>query len=103
MHAGESVHADGLQLQRLVERLAEQGLELSVSDALVEAVASRGFDPAFGARPIKRSVQRVVEDPLAEALIAEPAEKGSKLRLDWAKGALQVGRAGPPAIAEQDL
>jgi len=44
-----------------------------------------------------------VEDPLAEALIGEPAEKGSKLRLDWAKGALTVGRSGPPAVSEQDL
>ncbi|MEC7752138.1 MAG: AAA family ATPase [Myxococcota bacterium] len=92
-----------LQLRRLEARLADRGLEVSVSDALVEAVASRGFDPAFGARPIKRSVQRLVEDPLAEALIGEPAEKGSKLRLDWAKGALTVGRSGPPAVSEQDL
>ena len=74
-----------------------------MTDALVEAVANRGFDPAFGARPIKRSVQRLVEDPLAESLIAEAAEKGSKLRLDWSKGALHVGRSGPPAASEQDL
>jgi ATP-dependent Clp protease ATP-binding subunit ClpB len=74
------------QLQRLRLRLSEQGFELICSDKLVAAVAKEGFDPAFGARPVKRAVQRMVSDPLATRLLAEPVEKGTTLSLDWRQG-----------------
>jgi ATP-dependent Clp protease ATP-binding subunit ClpB len=74
------------QLNRVVERLEAQEMTLTYSDALVAAVAKEGFDPAFGARPVKRAVQRLVVDPLAARLLAEGWGKGTTVKADWKKG-----------------
>ena len=58
-----------LQLARLRERLAERGLGLELTDAAKELVAEAGWDPAYGARPLKRALQRLVENPLALRLL----------------------------------
>ncbi len=54
-----------IQLQRLAQRLVEQDMTLNVSDAAVAAIAKEGFDPAYGARPLKRVIQRELQNPLA--------------------------------------
>src|SRR3954452_8909033 len=54
-----------LQLQRLRDRLAERRISLDLSDEAVALIAETGWDPAFGARPLKRAIQRLVENPLA--------------------------------------
>src|SRR5207248_1756776 len=54
-----------LQLGRLRERLAERRIELELTDPAKEALAEAGWDPAYGARPLKRAIQRLVENPLA--------------------------------------
>jgi ATP-dependent Clp protease ATP-binding subunit ClpB len=74
------------QLDRLVERLADRDMTLTYSDALVHEVAREGFDPAFGARPIKRAIQRLVSDGLAERMLDEGWEKGAVIRADWKNG-----------------
>ena len=56
-----------LQLRRLRDRLAERGLNLELTDDAKEAVAEAGWDPTYGARPLKRAIQRLVENPLAHA------------------------------------
>ena len=56
-----------LQLRRLRERLADRGLSLELTDEAKEAVAEAGWDPTYGARPLKRALQRLVENPLAHA------------------------------------
>jgi ATP-dependent Clp protease ATP-binding subunit ClpB len=58
-----------LQLERLRSRLAERRIELSLTDGAKERIAEEGWDPAFGARPLKRAIQRLVENPLALALL----------------------------------
>ena len=58
-----------LQLGRLRRRLAERGLELRVADAVKEILAQEGYDPAYGARPLKRVIQRRLADPLAIRLL----------------------------------
>ena len=73
------------QLDRLVVRLAERDLALSYTDGVVRAVAKEGYDPAFGARPIKRAVQRLVSDTLAEHVLREDWTKGTRLEVDWKK------------------
>ena len=77
------------QLNRLVERLASRDIALTYSHSVVQAVAQDGYDPAFGARPIKRAVQRLVSDALAEQMLAEGWEKGTEVELDWSDG-LQI-------------
>lgn len=59
-----------IQLQRLRDRLAERELKLQLSDALMDKLSEAGFDPVYGARPLKRAIQQLLENPLAEAVLA---------------------------------
>jgi len=58
-----------IQLRRVNQRLAERGLTLAADDAARRRLADLGWDPAFGARPLKRAIQGLVEDPIAERLL----------------------------------
>ena len=58
-----------IQLGNLHDRLHERDIELEVSEAALDAISAAGFDPVYGARPLKRAVQRLLENPLAEALL----------------------------------
>jgi ATP-dependent Clp protease ATP-binding subunit ClpB len=71
-----------LQLERLAERLAGSGLNLSVSDAAIDEIAAVGYDPTFGARPLKRVIQKEIENPLATALLKSSYEEGSTVYVD---------------------
>ena len=59
----------GIQLKRLARMIEERGLAIEISDAAKEAIAQEGYDPAFGARPLKRALQRMIIDPLAIRLL----------------------------------
>ena len=71
------------QLDRLVDRMAMRDVRLVYTQSVVQAVAQAGYDPAFGARPIKRAVQRLVSDALAENMLVQGWEKGTQVELDW--------------------
>jgi ATP-dependent Clp protease ATP-binding subunit ClpB len=71
-----------LQLARLRTRLAERGLSLELTDAAKEAIAEAGWDPAYGARPLKRALQRLVENPLALRLLEGDFAEGDTIRVD---------------------
>ncbi|MCF7837380.1 MAG: ATP-dependent chaperone ClpB [Candidatus Marinimicrobia bacterium] len=73
----------GLQLERVNQYLAERRLTLTVSAAARRQLAAEGYDPAYGARPLKRVIQRRVVDALAERLLADGAPAGSALELDY--------------------
>jgi ATP-dependent Clp protease ATP-binding subunit ClpB len=59
----------GIQLRTLAKLIEERGLAIEISDAAKERIAEEGFDPAFGARPLKRALQRLIIDPLAMRLL----------------------------------
>ena len=59
-----------IQVDRLLARIAEQGIEMTLEDEVFNNVAEAGFDPAYGARPLKRLIQRMIENPLAEAILS---------------------------------
>ncbi|MBV8597624.1 MAG: AAA family ATPase [Actinobacteria bacterium] len=87
-----------LQLARLRERLAERGLELDLTDAAKEALAEAGWDPAYGARPLKRSIQRLLENPLALRLLEGDFVAGDVIRADAGDdGQIVFARAGVAA------
>ena len=90
-----------LQLGRLRERLAERKLELEVTDAAKEVLAEEGWDPAYGARPLKRAIQRLLENPLARELLEGRFSEGDTVRVDAHDGELVFERAGvgEPAAA----
>jgi ATP-dependent Clp protease ATP-binding subunit ClpB len=71
-----------LQLERLRHRLAERHIELDLTDAAKELLAEAGWDPAYGARPLKRAIQRLVENPLALRLLAGDFADGDTIRVD---------------------
>jgi ATP-dependent Clp protease ATP-binding subunit ClpB len=81
-----------LQLGRLRERLAERGISLEVTEAAKELLAEEGWDPAYGARPLKRAIQRLLENPLARALLEGRFAEGDTVRVDAADGELVFER-----------
>jgi ATP-dependent Clp protease ATP-binding subunit ClpB len=86
-----------LQLARLRARLAERRLELELTDAAKEALAEAGWDPAYGARPLKRAIQRLIENPLALRLLEGDFAEGDTIRVDADEGEIAFGRAEAPA------
>lgn len=72
-----------IQLDRVVASLQENGLEMSYTEAAVQQIAAEGFDPQYGARPVKRVIQRRVLDKLAVAIIEEKIAKVGAILLDY--------------------
>jgi len=70
-----------IQLDRVRALLADRRLELELSDQAQELIAERGFDPTYGARPLKRVIQRLVQDPLAKRILEGEFPEGSKIRV----------------------
>jgi ATP-dependent Clp protease ATP-binding subunit ClpB len=79
-----------VQLLRVNERLAERGITLVADDAARERLADLGWDPAFGARPLKRAVQGLVEDPIAELLLDGDIAEHGELALSIIGGRLAL-------------
>jgi ATP-dependent Clp protease ATP-binding subunit ClpB len=88
-----------LQLARLRERLTERRIELELTDAAKETLAEAGWDPAYGARPLKRAIQRLVENPLALRLLEGDFADGDTIRLDAEDGELRFEKVGAAAVA----
>ncbi|MGL6252456.1 MAG: AAA family ATPase, partial [Billgrantia desiderata] len=72
----------GIQLDRLRARLAEHGMQLEVSDEAMAQLALAGFDPVFGARPLKRAIQSRIENPLAQDLLAGRFAPGDTIHVE---------------------
>jgi len=86
-----------LQLARLRERLAERGLGLELTDEAKELVAEAGWDPTYGARPLKRALQRLVENPLALRLLEGEFADNDTVRVNAREGELVFEKAAAPA------
>ena len=71
-----------IQLQGLRKRLKERDLELEVSEAFMDHLVSAGFDPVYGARPLKRAIQQELENPLAQRILAGEFEPGATIVVD---------------------
>jgi ATP-dependent Clp protease ATP-binding subunit ClpC len=69
-----------LEISMVKERLREQGISVEVDQSAKELLVEKGFDPVYGARPLKRVIQRLLEDPLAEAVIAKRVKSGTAIR-----------------------
>ncbi len=82
-----------LMINRLEERLKDKNLKLQISDAAKEYLANKGYDPAFGARPLRRVIEREVETPLATKLIAGEINEGDTVLIDVKDGKIVVEKA----------
>jgi len=85
-----------LQLARLAKLLAEKDLRLEVTDAAKKAIAAEGYDPTFGARPLKRVIQQRIQNPLATELLKGTIPEHGGVRVDYVDGEF-VFEPLPPA------
>jgi len=82
-----------IQLQRLQKRLDERKISLVVTDAARKLLIDGGWDPAYGARPLKRAIQRMVQDPLAMMLLEGKFSEGDTVEVDGRGGELVFTKA----------
>ena len=77
-----------IQMQGLEKRLAERGLRIEVSDAAFQLLGNVGFDPIYGARPLKRAIQSQLENPLAQMILSSQFISGDLIQVDALEGKL---------------
>jgi ATP-dependent Clp protease ATP-binding subunit ClpC len=77
-----------LLLNRVREQLREQDLRLDVRDAAVEVLVKEGFDPSLGARPLRRTITRLIENPISEAILRGQFTGGHVIVVDEKEGRL---------------
>jgi ATP-dependent Clp protease ATP-binding subunit ClpB len=98
-HALDEKHIAGIakiQLQYLEKRLARLEMGMEISDAALAELAEAGFDPVFGARPLKRAIQERIENPLAKAILEGRFAAKDRIRVDAEGGQLVFQRAAAP-------
>jgi ATP-dependent Clp protease ATP-binding subunit ClpC len=82
----------GIMLKEVEQRIGQNGYHLMVTDAAKMVIAKEGFDPVFGARPLRRAIQHLVEDELAEQILAGKFPEGSHILVDAEDGHLTFSR-----------
>ena len=71
-----------IMLKRVIEKVDVQGYKIDFTDAAKKHLVAVGFDPNYGARPLQRTIQRLVEDPLAEDILLKKFEPGATIRVE---------------------
>jgi ATP-dependent Clp protease ATP-binding subunit ClpB len=82
-----------LQIERLRKQLAEKGIQLEVTPAAIQAIAVEGYDPTYGARPLKRVIQQRIQNPLAIEMLKREFGEGSCVKIDNIDGQFSFERA----------
>jgi ATP-dependent Clp protease ATP-binding subunit ClpB len=90
-----------LQVTRVIERVAERGVQVTLTDKARELLGNMGYDPTYGARPLRRVIQKQLTDRLALALLAGEIRSGDSVTVDAVEGelALEKAPAGSPVAA----
>ena len=83
-----------MQVEKLQEQLLEKGIQLEVTPAAVAAVAAEGYDPTFGARPLKRVIQQQIQNPLAVEILKREFSEGSRVKIDYDAAEFTFERVG---------
>src|ERR1700682_6525146 len=90
-----------LQVARVTERLAERGVDVTLSSAALELLGNMGYDPTYGARPLRRALRKQLVDRLATALRSGEIHAGDSVSVDVADGELALETAGAEASGAQ--
>ncbi len=93
------VQVVGLMVKDVAERLAEQGITFELTQAAADWLAQEGFDPVYGARPLRRAIQRSLENRLSRGILSGEFQQGDHLVVHAADGGLAVTRQETPAVA----
>ena len=75
-----------LQVGRLRKQLEEKNIQLDVTNVALSAIATEGYDPSYGARPLKRVIQQRIQNPLAVELLKREFTEGSRVKIDYRDG-----------------
>jgi ATP-dependent Clp protease ATP-binding subunit ClpB len=89
-----------IQLRRLAKILGERKIGIDVTERAKAFLAEKGYDPVYGARPLKRTIQRLVQDPLAVKILQGDFREGDRVTVDFDGEALTFATAGPPFHGE---
>jgi ATP-dependent Clp protease ATP-binding subunit ClpB len=89
-----------LQVARMVERVAARGVQVELTDAARQLIGNLGYDPTYGARPLKRVIQKQLVDRLALALLQGEYREGDKVSVDAADGQIVLTKATPAPVAQ---
>jgi ATP-dependent Clp protease ATP-binding subunit ClpB len=87
----------GMQVDRLRLRLRDRHFGLTVTDSALEKLGEAGYDPVYGARPLKRAIQHHLENPLAQAILSGRYAPGDTIAVDWEQGQFTLGKASVAA------
>ncbi|MDR9426239.1 MAG: type VI secretion system ATPase TssH, partial [Marinobacter sp.] len=82
-----------VQIENLAKRLHEQDMKLELGDEAMQLLAEVGYDPVYGARPLKRAIQRMIENPLAQKLLQGDFLPGDTIRTTVNDGRLEFDKA----------
>ncbi|MFT6641425.1 MAG: ATP-dependent Clp protease ATP-binding subunit ClpB [Flavobacteriaceae bacterium] len=93
----------GIQIDHLAKRLADRQLELVITDAALDQLGAAGFDPVYGARPLKREIQQQIENPLAQLILGGKFNNGDTVFVDVSDGKFIFGNEEAGADAVPDL
>jgi ATP-dependent Clp protease ATP-binding subunit ClpC len=85
-----------LMIRRVEGQLKSKDLDIELTDGAKELLAEKGYDPALGARPLRRTIQRMVEDPLSEKLLYKEFTAGQTIIVDARDGDIVFDAAAPP-------
>ncbi|MBI2055642.1 MAG: ATP-dependent Clp protease ATP-binding subunit, partial [Candidatus Sungbacteria bacterium] len=93
----------GIQLERMRVRTMAKGIDLSFGPGVKDFLAEKGFDPHYGARPLKRAIQNFLLNPLAQEVIAGKIKSGDKVSVEIRDGELEFSKHGRMRILEKPM
>ncbi len=93
LDAAHIVQIVGIMLKELAKRIAESGIIISVTEAAKEILAKEGFDPLFGARPLRRAIVRRIEDEMSERVLTGEFKEGDQVQIDASGDVLTFTKA----------
>ncbi|VDG17705.1 ATP-dependent Clp protease, ATP-binding subunit ClpC [Lactobacillus plantarum WCFS1] [Lactiplantibacillus mudanjiangensis] len=97
----EELHAIvKLMAKEIVDRVAEQGIKVKITPAAIDVVAKAGFDPEYGARPIRRALQTAVEDRLSESLLTGEIKVDDQVTIGASKGVITINVKNQPEASD---
>jgi len=79
-----------IQLDRLRSRVMDRGITIELDEAARAWIADQGYDPVYGARPLKRTIQRALENPLAQAILEDRINDGDEIKVSAGKDGLMI-------------